>query len=542
MKKIALTICILFIICQNTFSQSANAPEPSLENPYNTMYVHLYYLQPDTYHPDIAAVTLFRSKDSLALIQDAIKLKQIFDGNGLYVRLNQLPQTQDYIDSTTNKPYYTPFPLKLPDVYLEKVNGKWFYSKETINQIPKLHRATYPMGTDRLLTYLPRMGQNKILGLAIWQYLTVLIIFVFSWLFYKILSGLLMPLFRQILNRYFNIKLLDNKKVRKIAQAFSLLLLFWFIRILIPVLQLPIAAAEVSILVLQIVLTILVVVLLIRITRLVMDFAMDFAKGTEHRMDEQLIPIIRRSLMIIFSIIGIFHILHLLEVNITALIAGVSIGGLALALAAQDTVKNLIGSAMIFFDRPFQIGDYIIGGGVEGTVEEVGFRTTRLQTSDTSIISVPNGTIANVAITNKGVRVFRLFNTTLGVTYETPPELIETFIDGLRKMILNHPATRKEGYYVHLNNLDASALSIIFRTHLQVDSFADELNVRESLLLGILRLAASLNVNFAFPSSTIYVGNTSTDQDSDSNNQDEKVEKFIKNFKQKNSLDGEVLD
>ena len=74
---------------------------------------------------------------------------------------------------------------------------------------------------------------------------------------------------------------------------------------------------------------------------------------------------------------------------------------------------------MIFFDRPFQIGDYIIGGGVEGTVNEVGFRTTRIQTSDTSIISVPNGTIANVAITNKGVRVYRLFNTALGVTYDT---------------------------------------------------------------------------------------------------------------------------
>ena len=542
MKKTILSLFILSIINTFAFSQSANAPEPSLETPYNTMYVHLYYLQYDSYHPDIAAVTLFRSKDSLKLIQDAIKLKQIFDGKGLYVRLNQLPQEPDYIDSTTQKSYFTPFPVDLPDVYLERIEGKWLYSKETIAQISRLHKETYPLGTDRLLNLLPQMGQNRFLGLAVWQYLSVILILLLGWLFYKILSGLLMPLVKRVVSSYIKIEVLDTQKVLKVAQAISLLFLFWLIRILIPVLQLPIAAAEASILILKIILTILAVVLAIRILRLVMDYAMNFAKGTEHRMDEQLIPIIRRSLMIVFIIIGIFHILQLLNVNIAALIAGVSIGGLALALAAQDTVKNLIGSAMIFFDRPFQIGDYIIGGGVEGTVLEVGFRTTRLQISDTSVISVPNGTIANVAITNKGVRIFRMLSTTLGITYDTPPDLIENFVEGLRKMILNHPVTRKEGYFVHLNNLDASALSITFRAYFEVASYDDELKARESILFGILRLAETLKVNFAFPSSTIYMGTSSSNDKTDINNAAEKIDVFLKDFKQRNTPPEDFLD
>ncbi len=540
MKKTIFFIIAQLILAFTVQSQNANAPEPNLETPYNTMFVHLYYLQVETYQPELAAVTLFRSKDSVDMVEHAIMLKQIFDGNGLFVRLNLLPQESDFLDSTTQKPYFTPFPEELPDIYLEKINGKWIFSQETVDRIPSLHKTTYPLGTDRLLSLLPKMGQKRFLGLAIWQYLTFLILIVLGWVFYKILTGLLMPLVKKLLGSYVKLEFLDNKKVLKIAQVISLLFLFWLIRLLVPVLQLPVAAAEVCILILRIAFTILLVVLGIRTVRLIMDYAMDFAKGTDHRMDEQLIPIIRRSLMVLFVIIGLFHVLRLLDVNITALIAGVSIGGLALALAAQDTVKNLIGSAMIFFDQPFQIGDYIIGAGVEGTVKEVGFRTTRLETSDTSIISVPNGTIANVAITNKGVRVFRLFMTTLAVTYGTPPDLIEKFIEGLRKTIEHHPMTRKEAYFVHLNSLDPSSLSIIFRTHLKVGSSVEEMEAKESLLLGILRLAETLKINFAFPSSTVYLG--SSDKKEDISDADEKVKKFLEDFKNRNTPDEEFLD
>ena len=195
---------------------------------------------------------------------------------------------------------------------------------------------------------------------------------------------------------------IDPKKILKIAHAISMLFLVWFARLFVPVLQLPIALAEWSILGLNIFITVIVVILLLRVVSLVVDYASKFVEQTESKMDEQLMPIINRLVQVIIILGGLIEIFKLLNVNLTALIAGVSIGGLALALAAKDTAANLIGSAMIFFDRPFQIGDYIVGSGFEGTIVEVGFRTTRIQQIDTTITSVPNGSIANMVIANKG--------------------------------------------------------------------------------------------------------------------------------------------
>ena len=501
-----IVLLLLFVSANaGIYAQSANAPTISLESPYNTMYVHLHYLQPESYRPDLASVTLSRSADSLKNIQNAIKLKQIFDGNGLYVRLNQLPQEANYVDSISRKPYYTPFPRDLPDVYLEKIDDKWYYSAETIRQIPRLHRKTYPFGTDRLLNLLPRLGQQRFMGLALWQYLGIVILLFVIWLFHKILTGILLPIIRRFIQSRFHSDRVDKKKILKVARALSLFLVSLLARILVPVLQLPIASAEFTIISINIISTVILVVLAVRILRVIMDYALHYAQGTEHKMDEQLIPILNRILMILFVLAGLIHILRLLDVNVTALIAGVSIGGLALALAAQDTVKNLIGSAMIFFDRPFQIGDYLVGNGFEGTVMEVGFRTTRIRTLDTSIVSVPNGTIANMVVKNMGMRVFRVFSTTIGVTYDTPPQLIEEFIRGLKIIINNHPLARQEDYYVHLQSMEASSLNILFRVYLEVGTYAEELKAKEALLLGILRLAEAIGVRFAFPSSSIYV-------------------------------------
>ncbi len=502
-KFIGLLGAILFVT--GLHAQSESAPVPHLESPYNTIYVHLYYLQPESYDPGRAAVTFSRDLDSLQRVQAAIKLKQIYDGNGLYVRLNQLPQEANYIDSTTQKPYYTPFPEDLPDVYLEKVGNQWLYSNATVRSIPQLHRQTYPFGTGVLLNLLPRFGQQRFLGLAIWQWLAIGVLFLITWVIHKILTQLFLPLVRRLLRSRWQSEVTDKTRLLKVARSGSFLVIFWMLRLLVPVLQLPISTARLAIIGLNIMLTVMVVLLLIRILRVVIDYALEYANKTEHKMDEQLIPILHKMFIVIFVIGGLIHILRLLDVNVTALIAGISIGGLALALAAQDTVKNLIGSAMIFFDRPFQIGDYVVGSGFDGTIVEVGFRTTRLQTVDTSIVSVPNGTIANMVVKNMGVRVFRLFETDLGVTYDTPPDLIEHFIASLEQMILRHLYTRKEGYYIHLKSLESSSLNIMFRVYMEVPTYADELRVKHELLLGILRLAEVIGVRFAFPSSTLYI-------------------------------------
>ena len=532
-----LYLILLLIVLPSTFlAQTENIPDPTLESPYNTIFVHLYFLQPETYQPEIAALTIPET-DSLKATTLAIKLKQILDGRGLYIYLNLLPQQNDFIDSLSQKAFYTPFPQKQPEIYLEKINDQWFYSKETIQLIPKLHKATYPFGTDLLLNYFPKSGNQKFLGLAAWQYIAILFLLILVWVLHKILSRILSPIVNRLANISVKTEHLDSSLILKIARLISILLLMQLVKILIPVLQLPVFATELVHVSFNIILTVLFVYLALRMLDLFMGFATRYAQSTEHKLDEQLLPIVKRMLSILFILGGLIQILRLLDVNVTALIAGLSIGGLALALAAQDTVKNLIGSAMIFIDHPFQIGDYIEGSGFMGTVMEVGFRTTRIRTRDTSIISVPNGIISNMSVTNKGMRIFRLFSLKIGIKYDTPPDLIEKYIKGLRQIIHHHPDTNEEGQYVHLSEMGDSDLKIMFRTFLKVPNYGEELKAKEEILLGILRFSELLGVQLAFPSSSVYVeslnkeNSPSTDYETESQSLDNKIERFLSDFK-----------
>ncbi|MEO1712040.1 MAG: mechanosensitive ion channel family protein, partial [Bacteroidota bacterium] len=276
-------------------------------------------------------------------------------------------------------------------------------------------------------------------------------------------------------------------------------------KLALPMLQLPITVGPFVMTGLKIASSLIFMVGALTVVDIVVAYAKRFTSNTASKMDDQLLPIIRKGIQAVIVIGVLIQILRLLDFNVTALIAGVSIGGLALALAAQDTVKNLIGSAMIFVDRPFQIGDYIISGDFEGSVVQVGFRTTRIQTVDSSIIAVPNGTVANAAIRNLGIRTFRLYNTTLGVTYDTTAEQIEAFMEGLRTIIKEHPNVLEEGQVVKFSQFADSSLNIMFRARILVQTYDEELQVKEDLNLAILRLATDMGIGFAFPSTSVYI-------------------------------------
>jgi MscS family membrane protein len=261
-----------------------------------------------------------------------------------------------------------------------------------------------------------------------------------------------------------------------------------------------------------------------------MLYANKYTKTTDSKLDEQLMPIIQRSLQGIVVIGGIIQALRIFEVDVTALIAGLSIGGLALALAAQDTVKNLIGSLTIFLDRPFQIGDWINFSGIDGTVEEVGFRSTRVRTFEGSLVYVPNGKLADMIVNNYGLRVYRRFRTTLNITYNTPTQKITPFIDGLKEIIYQHPATLNDRSQVALSGLNASSIDIIFHTFLDVPGWPEELQAKQETLIAILDLAQLLGVSFAFPSTSIYVENMPTEGDVKPKDQIDNLEESMKKF------------
>lgn len=488
---------------------NAQAPPTGLlNNPYQAVYQHLYYLQPDTYQPDKAAEALIAVGDSIERIERAIQLKQILDGMGLYVRLERLPLETSWQDSTSGRDRYILFPYELPDVFVTLNDGKWQYSLTTWEAIPRLHREVYPLGSDRLINAFGKRGSKVFLGLFVWQWLGIVGMIVSLFLFYWVIFWALLPLIKRIFRRIDFYQPGHASPLKSMDRYLTLWLMAQLAIKLIPILFLPATLNEWLIHGLRITSWVLLLFTFLRLLDLIFLFLKGRASLTETTTDEQILPILRKMAQIVVVIMVLIPILRLMEVNLTALIAGLSIGGLALALAAQDTVKNLISTAMIFVDHPYQLGDYIIAAGVEGTVVEIGFRSTRIMMIDSSIITIPNTNIINDEITNLGVREFRLIQFMVGVIYSTPPEKIMAFIEGLRKMSSAHPLTQDERTFVYLHELNSSSIDIRFRAAITADDLRIEYIIREELVLGIIELAHALDISFAFPSQSVYLETT----------------------------------
>lgn len=495
---------LILVLSALTISFAANKGN-DLSSPNGAMYNHLYYLQKDTYNPKKSARSLdYRLRDKQN-IDRAIQLKQIYDGKGLYVSMSKIPEDPDFMDTISKKNVFFPFPKELPMVYLEKQGRKWQYSEETIEAIPRLHKSTYPFGTDVLINLVHRQGGKQFLGLFVWQYLGILIFIGASFILYFLLRWISGFLIRKINKISIKVDISDKKLIRKTSHVFSLLILMVFARFFVPVFQFSVKTNMILQRFIELVIIVFVTIFLMRIVDFLIRYFRDFAEKTDSKLDDQLVPIVSQMVRLIILVGAFFQILSLFNVNVTALIAGVSIGGLAIALAAKEAVGNLIGSLMIFLDKPFHIGDFVRIDQVEGVVREVGFRSTRIMTKDTSIISIPNGILINTNLVNMGIREFRLHETTFSITYDTPPALIEAYLEGLKRIAREHPEVSNDNCFIYLSKLGASSIEILFRVHIDTKDFDHELALKEELILSAMKLAEALEIRFAFPSTTVYI-------------------------------------
>lgn len=483
----------------------SGSPEVNLSSPYQTVYTHLANLQDESFHPDLAAKALNLSEEQSQQGQElAIKLKQIFDGKGYEIDLDIMPKSSSYIDTTTGKARFT-VDERLPQVYLEKVGNKWLYSAKTVKSINDLHADVYPWGTDQLVKLLSNgNSHNKYFGLYSWQILGIFILVFLSFLVHKFLTWIFERIIVRLLIKSGQ-KTIAGQYIKPVAKPFSLLAVAVILVVLVPVLQLPINFAKYIILFIKAVIPVFGTMVFYKLVDLLAAHFEKLASRTESTLDDQLVPLVKRALKVFVVITGGLFTLQNLNFNITALLAGISIGGLAFALAAQDTLKNLFGSLMIFVDRPFQIGDWIISDKIDGSVEEVGFRSTRVRTFHNSVTYVPNGKMADMTIDNMGMRQYRRYKTSLTITYDTPADLVDVFVKGLEKIVLEHPATRKDYYNIYLNNFGGSSLDILFYIFFEVPTWPEELKARHEVMLSIIKLAEELGVRFAFPTQTVHM-------------------------------------
>ena len=217
-------------------------------------------------------------------------------------------------------------------------------------------------------------------------------------------------------------------------------------------------------------------------------------------------PMVRRGIKIFLGILFIITLLQNFGVNVGALLAGLGIGGIAIALAGQKTVENLFGGVMLILDQPVKVGDYFKSDTLAGTVEDIGLRSTRIRTLDRTVITVPNADLAQLRIENYAKRERIRLLTTLGLRYETSPDQMRWVLVEIKKMLLAHKRIERETVRVRFVNFGAYSLDIELLCYVLTDQMNDFYAVREDILLRVMDIVNNSGTGFAFPSQTLYMG------------------------------------
>ena len=220
---------------------------------------------------------------------------------------------------------------------------------------------------------------------------------------------------------------------------------------------------------------------------------------------KHLLPYSKKILKILIGIIVVLIFLQNSGFNVTSLLASLGIGGVAVALAAKETLGNFFGGFTVIVDKPFRVGDWIVCNEVEGTVEDIGFRSTKVKTFYDSLLTIPNSVIADSIVDNLGKRQARRTRVTLDITYNTSPEKIEAFVEGIKNILQSNAYTRKDYYQCYFSAYGPHSLQILLNFFLRVTDWDSELLQKQNIFLEILRLAKELEVDFAFPTQTLDV-------------------------------------
>ena len=224
-------------------------------------------------------------------------------------------------------------------------------------------------------------------------------------------------------------------------------------------------------------------------------------------IDLILVPFLSRVLKVVIAALALIVLLQEWDYDVNGFIAGLGLGGLAFALAAQQTLSNVFGGIVIITDKPFSIGDWILTPSVEGIVEDINFRSTRIRTFAQAVVTVPNSTLANEPITNWSRMGKRRITFTLGLTYDTPRDKIEKCIQKIRAMLQNHTDVHPETILVYFDSYGDSSLNIFLYFFTRSTVWEEYLRVKEDVNLRIMGILEEEGVSMALPSTSIYFEN-----------------------------------
>lgn len=345
--------------------------------------------------------------------------------------------------------------------------------------------------------------EREVFGQELWRCLAALGLLILGFLAAKIVSAIIIRWGRGVFKK------LDEENADKAAKAIAQPVGFGVtvlgIWLAVDVLRVPEEFEDIITKGLKFLVVMVVAYGVLRLIDLLDAFLKHLVARTETKLDDMLLPVVRKSLKVLVVIIGAMTALQNMGFNVTTLLAGLGIGSLAVAFAAKDTLANIFGSIMIFTDQPFKIGERIKISGVDGVVEEVGIRSTRIRTLDGHLVTIPNGEVANANIENVGRRptIKRLFK--IGVTYDTGYEKVQRAIEIIKEILDQAEGLEELKVVRFIEFADCSLNILVLYWVSEPDYLGKFLPIGEGINLEILRRFDAEGIEIAFPTSTVHL-------------------------------------
>lgn len=319
---------------------------------------------------------------------------------------------------------------------------------------------------------------------------------VVVWVLRRILGSLLKRSIRKVTREEPNAGL-----VRSVSRSLAFMLVSEGDALLLPLIQLPSVVTDRVATLLDALALAFLTIAVYRFVDLVCARAVLHMLRTRtdgHEIAETLAPLVASTIKVLVVVIGGMWVLGYLGVNVAAIITGLSIGGAALALASQDTVKNLFGSLVIITDRPFVVGDWISTPGAEGVVKEIGFRSTRIVTSTGSLITLSNGKLADAVIDNVGVKRKHPMSTSITVDAATPLDAVEKFVEVVRASLSTNADVMADApMSAAIREVSPVGITIAITFHIRAARQNESAGILHRIHLEMLRSAQQLSITLA---------------------------------------------
>ena len=390
------------------------------------------------------------------------------------------------------------------DILLDRVdigNGqlRWLFSATTLESIPHLYDEVNVVSVDNILPEV--MVNTRFAGIPLFEWVAVLVGMPLIYLLMELLSRLASSLAGELRRRLRKRPDLPNPDIvpRPLRLLFVALVIFWTIsKVSLPLLARQFWSSTATIIIIAVCVW-LFILLSGRVERLLRQ-----RLARRHDGAASITGLVRRVIDLLAVFVGMLVGLHHFGVNPTAALAGLGVGGIAVALAAQKMLENVIGGASIVFDQPARVGDSLKFAEMQGTVENIGLRSTRIRTLDRTVVIVPNGQIANASLENISVRDKFWFHPNLSLRWETTASQMRTVLEALNNLLARQPQIEHDSIRVSFLRFGTSSLDVEVFAYFFARDWGHFLKIQQELLLQIMEIVQAAGTQMALQSHVVY--------------------------------------